>query len=168
MKALKSLIVLVVSLGLAVSAFGDTQSKSASKTDKSAQKQQKQLKQDAKQADKTQKSGLKKVFRNPFKRQPKSQEADCRKYPNAAGCPNAKQDKQMAKQVSAPEPKTVKQSTSVKHPKPVQKQAFKPAKKNAKAGKATGKSKAPVKKAHTVVKPKVQAKNQGQTAIASK
>ena len=144
MRAMKSLTVLILSLGLVALAYGDVQAK---KTDN-----KKQVKQEQKVKKDRQKSGIKKVFKNPFKRQPKSQEADCRKYPGAAGCPDAKQAKQMAKQVNAPESKTVKKS------KPVQKQSFKPgqksAKKNAKAGKT------PVKKAHKNAKSKAQAKNQ--------
>jgi hypothetical protein len=151
MRALKTLAMLIVSLGLVISAYGDTQAKK-SKDDKQTQKQVKQANQD----DKEHKSGIKKVFRNPFKRQPKSQEADCRKFPNAAGCPDAKQAKQLEKQVTPSEQKVAK------HSKPVPKQAFKPTqkstKKPAKKNVKTGKS--PVKKAHKTAKPKLQAKNQ--------
>jgi hypothetical protein len=151
MRALKALAVLVVSLGLVISAYGDTQAKKT-KDDKQAQKQvkqdQKELKQQAKKDDKEHKSGIKKVFRNPFKRQPRSQEVDCRKFPNAAGCPDAKQAKQMEKQVSPSEHKVAKQG------KPVPKQAFratqKPAKKNVKKQ---------AKKGHTTAKSKNQTKN---------
>jgi len=145
MKLLKTLAVVIVSLGLVISVYGDTQAK---------QKQTKQLKQQAKQDE--HKSGIKKVFRNPFKRQPKSQEADCRKFPNAAGCPDAKQAKQMEKQVTPSEQKVAKHSKPVPKQafKPTQKSAKKPVKKNVKAGKS------PVKKAHKTAKPKMQAKNQ--------
>src|SRR5262249_4433510 len=121
MRALKALAVLIVSLGLVTSVYGDTQAKKTKD-----QKQVKQVHKQSKQDDKEHKSGIKKVFRNPFKRQPKSQEADCRKFPNAAGCPDAKQAKQMEKQVAPSQPKVAKQG------KPVHKQAFRPTQKPAK------------------------------------
>jgi len=140
MRALKALAALIVSIGLVTLAQGDTQAKKT--------KDQKHVNQQAKQDDKEHKSGIKKVFRNPFKRQPKSQEADCRKYPNAPGCPDVKQAKQMEKQVAPSQPKVAKQR------KPVQKQAFRPSSKSAKKH-----AKKPVKKGQTA-KGKVQAKNQ--------
>jgi hypothetical protein len=143
MRALKTLAMLIVSLGLVISAYGDTQAKK-SKDDKQTQKQVKQAKQD----DKEHKSGMKKVFRNPFKRQPKSQEADCRKFPNAAGCPDAKQAKQLEKQVTPSQPKVAKKG------KPVQKQAFRPKQKPAKKN-----AKKPTKKGQTAKK-KVQSNKQ--------
>ena len=147
MRALKTLAMLIVSLGLVISAYGDTQTKK-SKDDKQTQKQVKQTKQQAKQDDKEHKSGIKKVFRNPFKRQPKSQEADCRKFPNAAGCPDAKQARQLEKQVTPSQPKVAKQG------KPVQKQAFRPTQKPAKKN-----AKEPMKKSQTAKK-KAQANKQ--------
>ena len=136
MRAIKTLIVLVLSLGLVASAYGDVQAK---KTDKKKPvKQEQKIKKDTKK-----KSGIKKVFSNPFKHQPKSQEADCRKYPHAAGCPNAKQAKQMAKQVNPSQPK------NVKHSKPGQKSA-----------KKNGKGKATANKAKKDAKSKTQQKNQ--------
>lgn len=152
MRAIKSLIVLILSLGLVASAYGDVQAK---KTDK-----KKQVKQEQKVKKDGQKSGIKKVFSNPFKHHPKSQEADCRKYPNAPGCPNAKQAKQMAKQVDPSKLKTVKQSKSVHKQafKPAQKSAKKNTKNNAKNNAKNGK--APVKKAQKNAKSKAQAKSQ--------
>ena len=143
MRVFKALLVLLVSLGLVISVYGDTQTKKT----KDPQKQVKQDKKQAKKDDKEHK-GIKKVFRNPFKRQPKSQEADCRKFPNAAGCPDAKQAKQLEKQVAPSERKVAK------HSKPVQKQAFKPTQKAAKKN-----VKKPTKKGQRA-KGKVQAKNQ--------
>src|SRR5215510_2354940 len=143
MRALKMLAVLILSLGLVTSVYGDTQAKKAKD-----QKQVKQEKKQAKQDDKEHKSGIKKVFRNPFKRQPKSQEADCRKFPNAAGCPDAKQAKQIEKQVTPSKPKVAKQGKSL------HKQAFRPTQKPAKKN-----AKKPVKKGQTAKK-KVQANKQ--------
>ena len=151
MRVFKALAVLVVSLGLVISAYGDTPAKKTTGK-KDAKQAQKQVKQD----DKEHKSGLKKVFRNPFKRQPKSQEADCRKFPNAAGCPDAKQAKQLGKQVEPSKPAVAK------HGKPVQKQAFRPTQKAAKKN-----AKKPVKKGQSA-KAKGKEKGKEKTQIAKK
>ena len=145
MKAIKILSVLVLSLVLAISAYGDAQGQNTDS--KPAHKQQKKA---VKQNDRSEKKGFKSHFKNPFKAHPKAQEADCRKYPKAAGCPGGKPAKTMEKQVSRPQPKTSKQG------KPVQKQAFRPAQKAAKKNVKTGK--APVKKGHASKQP-AEAKN---------
>ncbi len=179
MKALKSLIVMVLSLGLAVATYGDVQKdKADSKSDKPAQKQQNKdakkdtkkdtKKKDTKKEDKAEKKGFKSHLKNPFMRKPKAQEADCRKSPNAPGCPDAKQAKQMAKQVSGPEPKTAKQantaqtqmskpeSKTAKHDT-VKKQASAPAKQSGK--KTTQAGKTPAKKVHKDSKDQAPAKS---------
>jgi hypothetical protein len=162
MRGLKALAVAIVSLALVISAHGDVQAKkTGSKDDKQAQKQSKQDQKQIKQDDKEHKSGFKKVLRNPFKRQPKSQEADCRKFPNAPGCPDIKQAKQMEKQVS-PSPQSPSQQKVAKKGKPVPKQAFRPTPKSAKKPikKNAKSSKASVNKAHKTANPKMQAKDQ--------